>query len=74
VVLFPSSGRGQSNGFFHRRTPWHDRYGPGFETTLMKMFNRAAVLTLSCHLKKQPEITAKPFWFEEIVIMSKISL
>jgi hypothetical protein len=38
------------------------------------MFNRAGVLTLSCHLKKQPEITENPFWFEEIVMMSKISL
>jgi hypothetical protein len=73
VVLFPSSGREQSKGFHHRGTSWHDQYGPGFETVLM-MFNRAGVLTLSCHLKEQPEINAKPFWFEEIVMMSKISL
>jgi hypothetical protein len=70
VVLFSSSGRGKSKDFY----PWHDQYDPAFKTTLMKMFNRAGVLTLSCHLKKQPEITAKPFWFEEIAIMYKISL
>jgi hypothetical protein len=38
------------------------------------VFNRAEFLTLSCQLKKEPEITSKPLWFDDIVIISKISV